>query len=173
VLTLARFSEAFLLLAGQHTGMAAALVPAILVTMNLFYAASAYPLGRIADRVSRSAQLLFGITLLIAADLVLATTSGVVPVLAGAALWGLHMGATQGLLSALIADTVPADLRGTAFGLYSLITGLALLIASVVAGGLWTAIGPSATFAAGAAFAALAALAIGAQSSSVLFQRNQ
>jgi MFS family permease len=163
VLTLARFSEAFLLLAGQHAGMADALVPAIFVTMNLFYAASAYPFGRLADRVSRPALLLFGVALLVAADLVLATASGVLMVLAGAALWGLHMGATQGLLSALVADAVPDDLRGTAFGLYSLVTGVALLAASVVAGALWTAVGPGATFAAGAVFAALAGFGIAAR----------
>jgi MFS family permease len=163
VLTLARFSEAFLLLAGQHAGMAEALVPAIFVAMNLFYAASAYPFGRLADRVSRPALLLFGIALLIAADLVLAMEGGVVAVLAGAALWGLHMGATQGLLSALVADAVPGDLRGTAFGLYSLVTGVALLAASVIAGALWTAVGPGATFIAGAVFATLAALALPAR----------
>jgi MFS family permease len=160
VLTLARFSEAFLLLAGQHAGMADALVPAIFVVMNLFYAASAYPFGRLADRVSRSGLLLFGIALLIAADLVLAMAGGVAAVLAGVALWGLHMGATQGLLSALVADAVPNDLRGTAFGLYSLATGVALLAASFVAGALWTVIGPTATFAAGAVFAALAVFGI-------------
>ena len=160
VLTLARFSEAFLLLAGQHAGMAVALVPAILVTMNIFYAASAYPFGRLADRVSRRGLLLLGIMLLIAADLVLAAASGVALVIAGAGLWGLHMGATQGLLSALVADAAPSDLRGTAFGLYSLVTGVALLAASVVAGALWSLAGPGATFVAGAAFAALAALGI-------------
>ena len=162
VLTLARFSEAFLLLAGQEVGMAVALVPVILVAMNIFYAASAYPFGRLADRVSRPALLLVGIGLLIAADLVLATAGSIALIVAGAALWGLHMGATQGLLSALVADAVPSDLRGTAFGLYSLATGLALLAASVVAGALWSLFGPSATFVAGAAFAALAAIGIAA-----------
>jgi len=137
-----------------------ALVPAILVTMNIFYAASAYPFGRLADRVSRRGLLLLGIMLLIAADLVLAAASGVALVIAGAGLWGLHMGATQGLLSALVADAAPSDLRGTAFGLYSLVTGVALLAASVVAGALWSLAGPGATFVAGAAFAALAALGI-------------
>jgi MFS family permease len=160
VLTLARFSEAFLLLAGQNLGMEAALVPVILVTMNLVYAASAYPFGRLADRVSRRALLLLGILFLIAADLVLAMAETQALVIVGAAIWGLHMGATQGLLSALVADAVPSNLRGTAFGLYGLVTGAAMLIASVLAGALWTLFGPGAAFAAGAAFAGLAAIGI-------------
>lgn len=160
VLTLARFSEAFLLLAGQHAGMAVALVPAILVVMNLVYAASAYPVGRLADRTSRSALLLVGIGFLIAADIVLATAGTVWQVIAGAALWGAHMGATQGLLSVLLADAVPDNLRGTAFGLFSLITGAAMLAASVIAGWLWTEFGPAATFTTGAAFAAAALIGI-------------
>lgn len=160
VLTLARFSEAFLLLAAQHAGMELAVVPIVLVAMNLVYAASAYPFGRLADSVSRHALLLLGIGFLIAADLVLAMAGGVWLVIAGAAIWGLHMGATQGLLSALVADAVPADLRGTAFGLFSLVTGVALLVASVMAGGLWTVAGPTATFAAGAAFAGVAAIGL-------------
>jgi MFS family permease len=159
-LTLARFSEAFLLLAGQHAGMALALIPLVLVTMNVFYAAAAYPFGRLADQASRPALLVLGIALLVAADLVLAMAGDVALVIAGAALWGLHMGATQGLLSALIADAVPADLRGTAFGLYSLVTGLALLLASAAAGALWSLSGPTATFAAGAMFAGMAALGL-------------
>ena len=160
VLTLARFSEAFLLLAAEHVGMAVALIPGVLVAMNVVYAATSYPVGRLADRMSRHTLLIGGIVALIAADLVLATAHSVWQVIAGAVLWGLHMGATQGLLSALIGDAVPADLRGTAFGLYSLTTGAALLLASIVAGWLWTVVGPDATFIAGAAFAAtgLAAL---------------
>ncbi len=160
VLTLARFSEAFLLLAAQDAGMAVALIPVILVTMNLVYAASAYPFGRLADRVSRRGLLLLGIIFLIAADLVLAMAGNLPQVIAGAAIWGLHMGATQGLLSALVADAVPSNLRGTAFGLYSLITGATLLVASVLAGALWTVSGPGATFTAGASFAGLAAIGI-------------
>jgi MFS family permease len=161
VLTLARFSEAFLLLAAQHVGMTVALIPTILVTMNVVYATSAYPFGRLADRVSRRALLLLGIGFLIVADLVLAMAEDVAQVIVGSAIWGLHMGVSQGLLSALVADVVSSNLRGTAFGLYSLITGLALLVASVLAGGLWTAFGPGATFTVGAAFATLAAIGIG------------
>jgi MFS family permease len=163
VLTLARFSEAFLLLAGQQAGMAIALIPIILVIMNITYATSAYPFGRLADCMSRRILLVMGITLLIAADVVLATSGTVWQVMLGAAVWGVHMGATQGLLSAIIADTVPADLRGTAFGFYSLVTGAALLAASVVAGLLWTAVGPTATFAAGAVFAAMAMIGVALQ----------
>jgi MFS family permease len=160
VLTLARFSEAFLLLAGQHAGMAIALVPGILVTMNIVFAASAYPLGRLADRMSRSTLLLVGVAFLIAANIVLATAGSVWQVVAGAALWGAHMGATQGLLSVLVADAVPENLRGTAFGLYGLITGAAVLSASVIAGWLWTDFGPAATFTTGAIFAGLALIGI-------------
>ena len=160
VLTLARFSEAFLLLAAQHAGMALALIPAVLVLMNIAYAASAYPFGRLADRRSRPNLLMMGISFLIAADIVLATAGSVWQVMAGAAVWGLHMGATQGLLSAIVADAVPADLRGTAFGLYSLITGAAMLAASIIAGSLWTAVGPAATFTAGAAFAVLSIIGV-------------
>jgi MFS family permease len=160
ILTLARFSEAFLLLAGQHAGIAVALVPTVLVAMNIVYAGCAYPLGRLADRMSRSALLVLGIGLLIAADLVLATAGSWWQVIAGAALWGAHMGATQGLLAVLVADAVPANLRGTAFGLYSLVTGAAVLAASVIAGWLWSEFGPAATFLAGAVFAAAALIGI-------------
>jgi len=160
ILTLARFSEAFLLLAAEHAGMALALIPGVLVTMNIVYAASAYPLGRLSDRMSRRMLLLVGVGILIAADIVLATAGTVWQVMIGAAIWGLHMGATQGLRAALVVGTAPARLRETAFGFYSLITGVALLVASVVAGWLWTAFAPAATFMAGALFAGLALIGI-------------
>jgi MFS family permease len=156
VLTLARFSEAFLLLRAGDTGLRARYIPVVLIAMNLAYAASAYPFGRLADRLSRRGLLAWGIALLIAADLVLAGAGNIVLVLVGAVLWGIHMGATQGILSALIADRAPADLRGTAFGLFNLISGGALLGASLLAGALWTTIGPAATFLAGAALAGIA-----------------
>jgi MFS family permease len=136
--------------------MAVALIPSILVLMNLSYAASAFPFSRLADRMSRQTLLAMGIIFLITADIVLATTDSVWQVMVGVAVWGLHMGATQGVLSAIVADVVPVELRGTAFGIYSLVTGAALLAASVIAGLLWTAVGPGATFATGALFAALA-----------------
>jgi MFS family permease len=162
VLTLARFSEAFLILRAQQLGMPVALVPLILVVMNIVYALSAYPAGALSDRLGRSGVLLAGIAALIAADLVLAFAPHVAVVLVGVALWGLHMGMTQGLLATLVADTAPADLRGTAFGIFNFASGLALLAASVIAGWLWDASGPAATFLAAAAVsvAALAGLAI-------------
>lgn len=154
VLTLARFSEAFLILRAEDKGLPLTLVPMILVVMNAVYAASAYPLGALSDRANRRAVLAGGFAVLIIADVVLALAPNVWIVLGGAALWGLHMGMTQGLLATLVADTAPLALRGTAFGLFHLVTGIALLAASVIAGALWDWIGPSATFVGGAAFAA-------------------
>jgi MFS family permease len=158
VLTLGRFSEAFLLLAANHVGLAVALIPGVLVTMNVVYATSAYPFGRLSDTMSRRTLLVLGAIFLIVADMVLATAGTPWQVFAGVILWGLHMGATQGLLSTLVVDAAPADLRGTALGMYNLITGIALLAASILAGWLWTAFGPAATFLAGGAFAGIAVL---------------
>jgi MFS family permease len=124
--------------------------------MNVVYAAAAYPAGVLSDNGDRGRVLIAGLAMLIVADLVLAAGPGIWGVLAGVALWGLHMGLTQGLLAALVADTVPPELRGTAFGMFNLVSGLALLAASILAGALWDAIGPQATFLAGAAFAAAA-----------------
>ncbi|MBM3342619.1 MAG: MFS transporter, partial [Betaproteobacteria bacterium] len=145
VLTLARFSEAFMLLRAENVGLAITWVPMIMVLMNLVYAASAYPLGVLADRVNRKLMLAAGVGLLIAADIVLALANHWWAVGVGAMLWGLHMGATQGLLSAIVADAAPEDLRGTAFGAFNLMTGLALLAASIIAGALWTFLGPAMT----------------------------
>jgi MFS family permease len=156
VLTLARFSEAFLLLRAQDVGLAVALVPLILVVMNIAYAASAYPLGRLSDRVSRTAILGAGISLLILADIFLAAAQSIEIVLAGAVLWGLHMGATQGLLATLMADAALEHLRGTAFGVFHLVTGLTLLAASTLAGVIWSTYGPAFTFGVGAVVAAIA-----------------
>jgi len=156
VLTLARFSEAFLVLRAGSVGLSAAWVPLVLVTMNIVYALSAYPAGVAADRMSRRALLAFGLGALIAADLALAAALTPLVVFGGVALWGLHMGLTQGLLATLVATAAPSDLRGTAFGLFNLATGVALLPASVVAGLLWSRLGPSATFLAGAIFTAVA-----------------
>jgi len=156
VFTLARFSEAFLVLRAQTTGLPAMLVPAVMVVMNVVYALAAYPAGVLSDSGSRLRVLVTGLLLLVAADVVLAFAPGISAVAAGVALWGLHMGFTQGLLSAMIADTAPPELRGTAFGMFNLLTGVALLVASIVAGTLWDAVGPQGTFLAGAAFAVIA-----------------
>lgn len=156
VFTLARFSEAFLVLRAQQSGIPMALVPLVMVAMNLVYALSAYPLGKLSDRMSHTRLLAFGLVVLIAADLVLASSNHWGVVLAGVALWGVHMGMTQGLLAAMVADTAPADLRGTAYGFFNLVSGLAMLAASVVAGLLWDRLGASFTFHAGAAFCVMA-----------------
>jgi len=155
VLTMARFSEAFLILRAQNAGLALALAPLVLVVMNIVYSLSAYPLGALSDRIDRKLMLGLGFATLIAADIVLAFAPNLWIVMAGVALWGLHMGMTQGLLSALVADAAPANLRATAFGVFSFASGIALLLASLIAGILWELIGPSATFIAGAGFTAL------------------
>jgi MFS family permease len=157
-LTLARFSEAFLVLRGQSLGLDVALAPLVMVGMSAVFALSAYPAGLLADRMSARALLVAGVALLIAADIVLAFASGLVALGIGVALWGLHMGATQGLLAALVARTAPEHLRGTAFGVFNLACGLSMLAASVIAGALWQYAGPAATFIAGGAFAAAAAV---------------
>lgn len=160
MLTLARFSEAFMLLRAENVGLAVTWIPVILIVMNVVYAASAYPFGRRSDNGNRKGLLAVGIGFLILADLVLALAANAWMVGVGAVFWGLHMGATQGLLTAIIADAAPADLRGTAFGLFNLLTGLALLAASILAGWLWTAAGPATTFYAGAAFSAVAMIGL-------------
>jgi len=155
VFTLARFSEAFLVLRAQQSGISLALVPLVMVAMNLVYALSAYPFGKLSDRMSHTKLLALGFVVLIAADLVLATSVHWSVVLAGVALWGIHMGITQGLFAAMIANTAPPDLRGTAYGFFNLASGLAMLLASVLAGLLWDHLGASFTFYVGAAFCAV------------------
>jgi MFS family permease len=167
VFTLARFSEAFLLLRAQSVGLALAFVPAVMVLMNIVYALSAWPAGVLSDRIGRFGVLGSGIAVLIVADLVLAFGTSIGAVAAGVALWGLHMGLTQGLLATLVADTAPDDLRGTAFGTFNLVSGLAMLFASLIAGALWDAIGPQGTFVSGAAFTAAALVALPALSRAV------
>ena len=156
VFTLARFSEAFLILRAQSVGLPIALVPAVMVLMNIAYALTAYPAGVLSDRIDRRTVLIAGLLLLVVADVVLALASGIAGVAIGVILWGLHMGLTQGLLATLVADTAPAELRGTAYGMFNLLTGLALLAASIIAGALWDVVGPKGTFLAGAVFTALA-----------------
>jgi MFS family permease len=156
VLTLARFSEAFLVLRALDVGLPVAAAPWVMVIVSLVYAATSYPAGAAADRGHGPRLLSAGLASLVVSDLVLAHAAGNAMLFAGAALWGLHMGLTQGLLAALVAAAAPADLRGTAFGVFNLVCGAALLIASVLAGGLWDAVGPELTFHAGAAFALVA-----------------
>ncbi|WP_091678455.1 MFS transporter [Methylocapsa palsarum] len=158
--TLARFSEAFLILRAQSVGLPLALAPLVLVVMNIVYALAAYPAGVWSDRLNRMTMLAIGLALLIAADLALAFFRGLAGVTIGIVLWGLHMGCTQGLLATLVADTAPPELRGTAYGVFNLLGGLSLLVASVVAGALWDDFGPYAPFLAGAGLTALALIGL-------------
>lgn len=160
IFTLARFSEAFLLLRAQSAGLSLMWVPAIMLVMNVVYALAAWPAGALSDRLGRNGVLAAGIAVLVIADLFLAFGGSIPAVALGAALWGLHMGMTQGLFASLVADIAPEHLRGTAFGLFNLITGIATLLASIFAGALWDVAGPAATFLAGAGFAALALLCV-------------
>ncbi len=157
VFTLARFSEAFLILRAGDLGLTVSLIPAIMIMMNLTYSLLAYPAGVLADRLSARRLLVSGLWVLVVADISLAAAASPGMAFVGAALWGVHMALTQGLLSKLVADAAPYGLRGTAFGVFNLVSGLALLLASVIAGSIWSTLGASATFLAGASFAALAA----------------
>lgn len=156
VFSLARFSEAFLLLRAQALGLQIFLVPMVLVVMNVVYALAAYPVGVLSDRTNRMTVLVFGFALLIAADVILGFATGLTGVALGVILWGLHMGFTQGLLATLVADTAPPEQRGTAYGIFNLLGGVALLAASILAGALWDILGPKGTFLAGATFTTLA-----------------
>jgi MFS family permease len=160
VFTLARFSEAFLILRAQATGLPIYLIPTVLVVMNATYALSAYPAGVLSDYVDRPTILITGLAVLISADILLAFSDSLVGVAAGVGLWGLHMGLTQGLLSTLIADAAPPELRGTAFGIFNLLTGIATLFASVVAGEFWDMGSYRLTFVAGAVFAGVAIIGL-------------
>ncbi|MCC2596024.1 MFS transporter [Pusillimonas sp. MFBS29] len=156
IFTLARFSEAFLVLRAEQGGMPLAMVPLVMVAMAMVYSLSAYPFGWLSDRMSHRGLLMLGLLTLGAADIVLASGNHWMVVIPGVMLWGLHMGMTQGLLAAMVADTCPSDLRGTAFGCFSLVTGLAMLLASLAAGLLWDTLGAAATFYAGGLFCLLA-----------------
>lgn len=153
--SLARFSEAFLVLKAQQSGIPLSLVPLVMVAMNLVYTACAYPFGKLSDRVSHKRMLALSLVVLLAADMVLSMDGHWGVLLAGVALWGIHMGISQGLMATMIADAAPADLRGTAYGFFNLASGLAMFLASVAAGGLWDRFGAAYTFYAGAAFCAL------------------
>jgi MFS family permease len=160
IFALARFSEAFLLLRARSVGVPLAFAPAVMVVMNGVFALSAWPAGVLSDRIGRRGLLIAGLAMLIIADLVLGLGSNFAWIGLGVALWGLHMGLTQGLFAALVADLCPAEMRGTAFGMFNLVTGSATLTASVVAGALWDRAGPFGTFLAGAVFAATALIAM-------------
>ncbi len=159
VFTLARFSEAFLVLRAQQGGLGLAWTPLVLIGMNLIYAGFAYPFGKLADRVSHTTLLAWGLLLLIGADALLAYSNNGGWFWAGIALWGLHMAMTQGLLATMVANAAPEDLRGTAYGFFNLMSGLALLVASALAGLLWDQLGAAFTFVAGIVFS-LAALVL-------------
>jgi MFS family permease len=155
VFTLARFSEAFLVLRAQQVGIGASWVPLVMVAMNVVYAGTAYPFGKLSDALNHHMLLALGLLVLVAADLVLARAGGWEVLMVGVALWGVHMGMTQGLLAAMVAGTAPEDLRGTAFGLFNLLSGIAMLASSAIAGFLWDRAGSAVTFYAGAVFAAI------------------
>ena len=150
IFTLARFSEAFLVLRAQQMAIPLFAIPLVMVAMNLVYSLTAYPFGKLSDSMSHSKMLQWGLLVLIAADIVLALSSHWSTLLAGVALWGIHMGMTQGLLAAMVAHTAPPELRGTAFGMFNLMSGIALLLASAGAGVLWEMLGAASTFYAGA-----------------------
>lgn len=158
VFTLARFSEAFLVLRAQQSGVPLALIPLVMVVMNVIYSFSAYPFGKLSDGMSHTRLLQWGLVVLIAADVVLALSTHWTGIIIGVALWGMHMGMTQGLLAAMVAKTAPADLRGTAFGLFSMVSGVGLLMASVGAGAIWELWGAEYTFYAGAVICLLTLL---------------
>jgi len=161
VFTLARFSEAFMLLRASEVGISTEFVPVILIIMSFTYALGAYPAGMLSDQWGRSGLLLLGLAVIVITHLVLAFSRTPVEVAVGAGLWGLHLALTQGLFAALVADTCTVELRGSAFGLYSFSTGVAILLASLIAGELWDQFGSQATFFSGAGFG-LAALTGGA-----------
>ena len=160
VLTLGRFSEAFLILKAQAVGMPVVLVPLVMVGMNIIYALAAYPAGVLSDRMGRTDILLVGVAFLVAAGIVLALADGPWLLMLGVSLWGMHLGLSQGLFSAMIADATPAERRGTAFGVFNFVSGIAMLLASVVAGVLWDRYGAGAAFLAGAAFTGIALVSL-------------
>jgi len=160
IFTMARFSEAFLVLRAAELDVPLAWVPMVMVAMNMAYAATAYPAGKLADTMSHSRLLAIGLAVLVVADLALAVSSGWTMLGFGVVLWGVHMGLTQGLLAAMVANTAPVDLRGSAFGFFNLVSGVAMLLASVIAGMLWVSLGSVATFVCGAVFCALALIAL-------------
>ena len=160
MLTLARFSEAFLVLRGSEMGFGPSFAPLVMAAMAAAFALSAYPAGWLSDRIGRWQMLTGGALVLIAADMMFAFGGTPSLALAGAALWGLHMGLTQGLFAAMVADATPSHLRGSGFGIFHLLGGIVVFAASLIAGGLWDAFGSQAAFLAGAGFAMAALLGL-------------
>lgn len=160
-LTLARFSQAFLLLKAHSSGFAMMFVPLVVIAMNTVYALSSYPAGVLSDYMDRRFILLWGIVFLIIGDLVLGFGDSLWIVFVGAAFWGLHMGFTEGILAAMITDVTKEELRGTAFGFYNCVTGFGMLGSNLIAGLLWDSMGSSYTFYIGAFFSMLAFVAVG------------
>ena len=160
VFMLSRFSEAFLLLVGIHGGLTPALTPLVLVAMNLAYLLSAYPVGKLSDRMPKQNLLVVGCGVLAVANGVLAIASNPVLLIVGALLWGLHMGLTEGIFAAMVANSAPKDLRGSAFGIFNMLRGLVLLAASVFAGFLWDQVGPQATFGLASVLAIITVVAV-------------
>ncbi|OLL27253.1 MFS transporter [Burkholderia sp. SRS-W-2-2016] len=150
---LARFSEAFLVLRAQQAGLELAWIPGVMVVMSLVYSVSAYPVGKLSDRLNHRVLLGMGLTFLIVADLLLGLGHSMLLLFVGVAVWGLHMGFTQGVVTALIAEAAPPTLRGTAFGVFNLACGLCMIVGSTLAGWLWDRFGSPTTFVAGAALA--------------------
>jgi MFS family permease len=153
VFSLARFSEAFLVLRAQQTGLATSWVPLVMVVMSVFYMLSAYPAGKLSDHINRTSMLVIGLVLLIVADVIMAQAQSVFWLMTGVSVWGLHMGFSQGVLATLVADTTPRALKGTAFGIFNLVSGVCMLPASIIAGWLWQDYGAAVCFYAGAVFA--------------------
>jgi MFS family permease len=158
LLSLARFSPAFLVLKAHATGVDAAYVPMILGLMYFVYSVTAYPFGVLADRFDRRLQLGIGTLILVGADAVLAHAQTIWGAAFGAALWGLQMGVTQPVIGAIVADAAPERLRGAAFGIYDLTIGLAAFAASSGAGILWSISGPGTAFGVSASIASGVAL---------------
>jgi len=158
--SLTRFSEAFLTLRGMELGLSLALTPTAILLMSLTYALSSYPAGKLSDRLNRHILLIIGLAVMVVADLLLAKAQDLTVVFVGIAAWGLHMGLTQGVLSAMVSEAAPASLRGTAFGIFNLISGIVLLVASVIAGLAWDMFGSEMTFLIGGGFALLSILAV-------------
>jgi MFS family permease len=137
ILNLGHFSEAFLLLRSQEIGLKVSFIPVVFVVMNVAYAIVAVPFGHLADRGGFFILIVCGFLILVLADIILALTNSVGWMFVGIIFWGIHLGMTQGLLLAMISKLSPLELRGTSFGLFHAISGVALLTASLIAGYLW------------------------------------